>query len=122
LKTGSTVTRGARFTGGAHETFGDGAVTVRYSELKRWDHLVAVVTVAGQSSPITEGGTKLTRASGVATIRLMNEAVVIPSGAKVTVTLGATSDAYSTNVPAGSSITLGRATLKLSVLQKALSR
>jgi len=121
LKTGSTVTRGARFTGGVHETFGDGTVTVRYSKLKRWDHLLAVVTVAGQSSPITEGGTKLTHASGIATIRLMNEAVLIPSGAKVTVTLGATSDAYSTNVPAGSSITLGRATLKLSVLQKALS-
>lgn len=121
LKTGSTVARGARFTGGAHETFGDGTITVRYSKLKHWDHLVAVVTVAGQSSPITEGGTKLTGATGVATIHLMNEAVVIPSGAKVTVTLGATSDAYSTNVPAGSSITLGRATLKLSVLQKALA-
>jgi alpha-beta hydrolase superfamily lysophospholipase len=121
LKTGSTVTRGARFTGGVHETFGDGTVTVRYSKLKRWDHLVAVVTVAGQSTPITEGGTKLAKSSGVATIHLMNESVVIPSGAKVTVTLGATSDAYSTNVPAGSSITLGRATLKLSVLQTALA-
>jgi len=121
LKTGSTVMRGAHFTGGVHETFGDSTVTVRYSKLKRWDHLVAVVRIAGQSTPITEGGTKLSRPSGVATIHLMNEAVVIPAGVKVTVTLGATSDAYATNVPAGSSITLGRATLKLSVLQKALS-
>ena len=121
LKSDMTATRSVRLTGGAHETFGDGTVTVRYSKRKSWDHLVAVVTVADQSSPVTEGGTPITGSSGVATIHLMNEAVLIPAGKKVTVTLSATSDAYSTNVPAGSSITLGRGTLKLSVLQKAVS-
>jgi hypothetical protein len=121
LKTGSSISRGVRLTGGLHETFGDGTVTVRYSKVKRWDHLVAVVTVTGQSSPITEGGTKISGSKGVATIHLMNESVVIPAGKKVTVTLAATSDAYSTNVPAGSSITLTRETLKLSVLTKAVS-
>jgi alpha-beta hydrolase superfamily lysophospholipase len=121
LKTGSTVSRAVRLTGGAHETFGDGTVTVRYSKVKGWDHLVATVTVAGQSSPVTEGGTKISGSKGVATIHLMNESVVIPAGKKVTVTLGATSDAYSTNVRAGSSITLTRTTLKLSVLTKDVS-
>jgi hypothetical protein len=121
LKTGTTASRSVRLTGGAHETFGDGTVTVRYSKRKGWDHLVATVTVAGQSSPATEGGTKIAGSSGVATIHLMNEAVLIPAGKKVTVTLSATSDAYSTNAAAGSSVTLGRGTLKLSVLQKAVS-
>lgn len=121
LKQESTAVRSVRLTGGAHETFGDGTVTVRYSNAKGWDHLVAVVTVAGQSAPVTEGGTKIAGAKGVATIHLMNESVLLPAGKKVTVTLEATSDTYSTSVPAGSSITLGRGTLKLSVLQKAVS-
>jgi alpha-beta hydrolase superfamily lysophospholipase len=122
LKTASTTAaRGVRLTGGAHETFGDGMVTVRYSNAKGWDHLVAVVTVAGQSAPVTEGGTKIAASKGVATIHLMNESVLIPAGKKVTVTLEATSDTYAANVPAGSSMTLGRGTLKLSVLQKAVS-
>ena len=122
LKSGAKASRGARFTGGAHETFGDSAVTVRYSKAKGWNHLVAVVTAAGQSTPITEGGVTIKGASGVATIHLMDESVLIRAGKKVTVTIGATSgDAYAVDVPDGSSITLGRATLKLSVLTKAVS-
>jgi alpha-beta hydrolase superfamily lysophospholipase len=118
---GATASRGVRLTGGAHETFGDGTVTVRYSNAKGWDHLVAVVTVTAQSAPVTEGGTKIAGSKGVATIHLMNESVLIPAGKKITVTLEATSDTYAANVPAGSSITLGRGTLRLSVLQKAVS-
>jgi len=122
LKTGAKAARGARFTGGAHETFGDSTVTVRYSKAKGWNHLAAVVTVAGQASPVTEGGMTIKAASGVATIHLMDESVLIPAGKKVTVTIGATTgDAYAVDVPAGSAITLGRATLKLSVLTKAVS-
>ncbi len=121
LKTGASVARGARLTGAAHETFGDGTVTVRYSNAKKWDRLVAVVTVAGQSTPITEGGAKITAANGVATIHLFNESVVIPAGKRIVVTLAATSDSYSVGVPKGSSITIGRETLALSVLQRAVS-
>lgn len=121
LKTGASVTRGARLTGGAHETFGDGTLTVRYSNAKNWDRLVAVVSVLGQSTPVTEGGAKITGASGVATIHLMNQAVVIPAGKKVTVTLASTSDSYSVGVAKGASITLGRETLALSVLTRAVS-
>jgi len=126
---GGKVVRGARLTGGPHETFGDSTVTVRYSGAKNWDHLVAVLTVDGTSTPITAGGTKLTGSSGVATIRLMNESVLVPAGKRLVVTIGATSTVqssanalYLNDVPAGASITIGRTTLKLSMLTKAVSR
>ena len=126
---GGKVVRGARLTGGPHETFGDSTVTVRYSGAKNWDHLVAVLTVAGSSTPITAGGTKITGSSGVATIKLMNESVLVPAGKRLVVTIGATSTVqssanalYLNDVPAGASITIGRATLKLSMLTKAVSR
>jgi len=122
LRTGSKVARGVRLTGGPHETFGDGTVTVRYSGAKGWDHLVATVAVAGSPTAITEGGVKIAAPSGVATIHLMNESVLVPAGRRVIVTLGATSDVFGVNVPAGSSITIGRETLKLSVLTRAVSR
>ncbi|HUJ91084.1 MAG TPA: hypothetical protein VLW05_00175, partial [Gaiellaceae bacterium] len=126
---GGKVVRGARLTGGPHETFGDSTVTVRYSGAKGWDRLVAVLTVAGTSTPVSEGGVKLAAASGVATIRLMNEAALVPAGRRLVVTLGATSTVQSSanalyldDVQPGSSITIGRETLKLSVLTKAVSR
>jgi hypothetical protein len=129
IQSGGKVARGVRITGGPHETFGDSTVTVRYSNAKGWDRLVAVLTIAGQSTPITAGGVKLTAASGTAKIKLMNEAVRVPAGAKLVLYLGATStvqssgDAlYLADVQPGSSITLGRATLALSVLKQAVSR
>jgi esterase/lipase len=129
ITTGGKVVRGARLTGGPHETFGDSTVTVRYSGAKNWDRLVAVLTVAGESTPISAGGVKLTAASGVATIRLLNESVLVPVGARLVVYLGATStvqnsdDAlYLDGVQPGASITIGRETLALSVLTKAVSR
>ena len=129
IASGGKVVRGARLTGGPHETFGDSTVTVRYSGAKNWDRLVAVLTVAGQSTPISAGGVKLTAASGVATIRLLNESVLVPVGAKLVVYLGATSTVQSSadalyldDVQPGSSITIGRETLSLSVLTRAVSR
>jgi len=126
---GGKVERGARLTGGPHETFGDSTVTVRYSGAKSWDRLVAVLTVAGDNTPISAGGTKISGANGVATIRLMNESVLVPAGKRLVVTIGATSTVQSSanalyldDVQPGSSITIGRMTLKLSVLQKAVSR
>jgi alpha-beta hydrolase superfamily lysophospholipase len=129
IETGGRVVRGARLTGGPHETFGDSTVTVRYSGAKAWDRLVAVLAIAGTSTPISAGGVKLTASSGVATIHLMNESVLVPAGARLVVYLGATStvqassDAlYLDDVQPGSSITIGRETLTLSVLTKAVSR
>ena len=128
IGSGGRVVRGARTTGGPHETFGDSTVTVRYSGAKSWDRLVAVLTVDGSSTPITAGGVKLTATSGVATIRLLNESVLVRPGARLVLYLGATStvqspsDAlYLDDVQPGSSITIGRATLSLSVLKKAVS-
>ena len=125
---GGKVVRGARLTGGPHETFGDSTVTVRYSGAKSWDRLVAVLTVAGNSTPISAGGTKISAANGVATIRLMNESALVPAGKRLVVTIGATSTVQSSadalyldDVQPGSSITIGRMTLKLAVLQKAVS-
>lgn len=123
------VQRSVRFTGGPHETFGDSTVTVAYSGAQSWDRLVAVLAIAGNDTPITAGGIKLSAASGTATIKLMNEAVRIPAGKKLVVTLGSTSlgqspnDAlYLSSVQPGAQITIGRATLRLSVLVKAVSR
>ena len=89
------VVRGARITGGPHETFGDSSVVVRYSGAKNWDRLVAVLAVAGNSTPITAGGVKLTAASGKVTIKLMNESVRVAAGKKLVLYLGSTSLAQS---------------------------
>jgi alpha-beta hydrolase superfamily lysophospholipase len=128
---GSTgkVVRSVRVTGGPHETFGDTTVTVSYSGAKDWDRLVAVLAISGNPSPITAGGVKLNAASGTAIIKLMDEAVRIPAGKKLVVYLGSTSLAqssanalYLSAVQPDAQITIGRATLKLSVLTKAVSK
>lgn len=121
--------RSVRITGGPHETFGDSTVTVKYSGAKAWDRLVAVLAVQGSTTPITAGGTRISRASGTATIRLMDESVRFAAGKKLVVYLASTSTDQNGNPlylaavsdPAAQ-ITLGKVTLKLSVLKKAVSR
>jgi alpha-beta hydrolase superfamily lysophospholipase len=123
--------RSARLTGGPHETFGDGSVTVRYSGAKDWTHLVATVSIKGGSTVVSEGAVPIESASGVVKIPLMNEAVLLPRRKKLVVRLGATSwdDAYGVGVPIyaslpphGASITVKRATLKLSFLRHTVSK
>jgi predicted acyl esterase len=123
LHTGSRLSRGARLTGGPLETFGGGIVTVRYSGMKGWSRLAATVSVAGSSTPVTLGATRLTKPAGVATIRLLDECVLLPRGKRLVVALGATTPGgvYAEDVPAGSAITIGRMTLKLSLLKRAVS-
>ena len=119
------VVRGARITGGPHETFGDSTLTVHYSGLKSWDHLVAVLSASGIPTAISTGACALTGTSGVAQIHFMNESVRVPAGAKFVVTLAATSGnapVYATGVAAGASVTVGRETLALSVLKRAVSK
>ena len=119
------VVRSVRFTGGPHETFGDSTLTVRYSGMKNWDHLVAVLSASGIPTAITTGACALTGASGVAQIHFMNESVRIPAGAKITITIAATSGTapvYATGVAAGATVTVGRATLALSSLKRAVSK
>lgn len=119
--------RNVRITGGPHETFGVSTVTVRYSNAQSWDRLVAVLAVG--STPITAGGVKLTRSSGTVTIKLMNQTLRFAAGKRLTLYLAPTSLAqssanalYLASVQPDAKITLGRVTLKLSVLKKAVSR
>jgi alpha-beta hydrolase superfamily lysophospholipase len=123
------VVRSVRITGGPHETFGDSTVTVRYSNANGFDHLVAVLAAQGSTTPISAGGVRLKGTSGLATIRLMDEVVRVPAGRKLVLYLSSTSLAQSTSdalyingVLPDASVTLGKATLKLSVLKKAVSR
>ena len=125
IAAGGKVARGARITGGPHETFGDSTITVHYSGAKSWDHLVAVLSASGIPTPISTGACPITGSSGTVQIHLMNESVRVAAGAKFTVTLAATSGVapvYATPEPAGASITIGRASLALSVLKKAVSK
>ncbi|HET7568569.1 MAG TPA: CocE/NonD family hydrolase [Gaiellaceae bacterium] len=120
LLPGRSVSRAARLTGGPHESFGGGSVVVRYSGAKSWPRLVATVYVAGSATPVTLGAARIGRASGVVTIKLLDEVAKLPRGRKLVVTLAATSGAdgvYTQPAPAGASITVGRATLKLSLLR-----
>lgn len=121
------VVRGARITGGPHETFGVTKVVVRYSGAQNWDRLVAVLAVG--TTPITAGGVKLNAAQGTVTINLMNEMLKVPAGKKLTLYLAPTSLAQSTanalylaSVQPDAKITIGRVTLGVSVLKKAVSR
>ena len=119
------VVRGVRITGGPHETFGDSTLTVHYSGMKNWGHLVAVLSANGIPTAISTGACALTGTSGVAQIHFMNESVRVPAGAKFVVTLAATSGnapVYATGVAAGASVTVGRETFALSVLKRAVSK
>jgi branched-chain amino acid transport system substrate-binding protein len=133
---GSTVIRGSagkvvrsvHVTGGPHETFGDTTVRVRYSGAQQWDRLVAVLCIQGNTTPISVGGVTISGASGTATIKLMNESVLIPARKKLVLYVGPTStiqtpgDAvYLASVPTTAQVTIGKETLKLSVLKKAVS-
>jgi dienelactone hydrolase len=125
------ATRSARLTGGPHETFGAGSLTVRYSGATNWTHLVATVSVKGSKTPVTEGAAPIKSSSGTVKIPLMNEAVRLPRGKKLVVKLGATSaddvyhfgiPIYGSAAPQGASIKLGSATLKLSFLRHTVSK
>lgn len=123
--------RSARLTGGPHETFGDGSVTVHYSAATSWTHLVATISIQGGSTVVAEGAAPIKASSGVVKIPLMNEAVLLPRSKKLSVRLGATSwdDAYRLGIPVyaslppgGASIKIGSATLELSFLKHTVSK
>jgi alpha-beta hydrolase superfamily lysophospholipase len=124
---GGKVVRSARLTGGPNETFGVSTVVVPYSGAKSWDRLVAVL--AAGATPITAGGVKLNAAQGTARIKLMNQALRVPAGQKLTLYLGSTSlvqspanALYLAAVPPDAQITIGRVTLTVSKLKQAVSR
>lgn len=124
-----SVRRSVRLTGGPLETFGDGSITVRYSHSTgAWTDIRAMVSVQGSKTPVTVGAARLTKPSGVVRIPLLDEAVLLPRGKKLVVTVGATSaDGVYSLIAGGppgaaSAIKLGRVTLNLSLLKRAVSR
>lgn len=122
---GTSVSRSVRLTGGPLETFGDGSVTVRYSGLAGgWTQLIATVAVKGRSTPVTFGAARVTKKSGVLKIPLSDQAVLLPRGKQLVVTVGGeTAGGVYLSAPGGSgSIAIGRITLDLSLLERAVSK
>jgi dienelactone hydrolase len=124
----ASASRSVRLTGGPLETFGDGSLTVRYSTGAAgfWPHLIATVSVKGASTPVTLGGAPVTKAAGVLHIPLSDQAVLLPRGKPLVVTVGpgVAPGIYGSppSAPARSSITIRSITLKLSVLSHAVSK
>ncbi len=129
LGNGKAAIRTVRFTGGPLETFGDGSVTVRYSGQRLWGGLIASVSLKGSSTPLTFGAAIVKRQAGVLRIPLSDQAVLIPRGKRLVVTVGdqAAGGVYSgvgrSPVPGATpTIKIGRVTLTLSLLKKTVSR
>jgi fermentation-respiration switch protein FrsA (DUF1100 family) len=117
------------------ETFGSARVRVQAKLSGGWSHLVAVLTAKprrGKTIIVSEGGINTSAMSGThtLTIRMIDDATVIPRGSTLTLTLASNSLAQDTNnllyldlpMPAGARISLGRAQLTLPVLRKPISR
>jgi alpha-beta hydrolase superfamily lysophospholipase len=123
-----SVRRSVRLTGGPLETFGDGYVSVRYSgNTGAFNELRAMVSVKGSSTPITVGAAHVGAKSGVLKIALLDEAVPLPRGKKLVVTVGSTSAdgvylPYFGGPGGPSVVKIGRVTLTLSLLKKTVSR
>jgi dienelactone hydrolase len=122
-----SVKRSVRLTGGPFETFGDSSLSVRYSgNSGAWTELRAMVSFKGAKAPITVGAARIGKGSGVVRIPLLDEAVLVPRGRRIVVTVGSTSaDGVYLPVSAqgGSpTITIRRVTLNLSLLRKTVSR
>lgn len=127
LSGAGSLRRSVRLTGGPLETFGDGSISVRYSGASgAWTQLVATVSVKGRGTPVTEGAARIAKPAGVLRIPLLNEAVLLPRGKRLVVTVGTSSPdgLYQSPPPVAgrNSITIGRVTLKLSLLRLAVSR
>jgi len=122
-----SVKRSVRLTGGPFETFGDGSLSVRYSgNSGAWTELRAMVSFKGGKTPITVGAAPIGKRAGVVEIPLLDEAVLVPRGRRIVVTVGSTTadGVYLPVSGAGGSptITIRRVTLNLSLLRRAVSR
>ena len=114
------------------ETIGSPGVSTTVSGTKPFHHLVAVLTYTsgGGETIVSEGGIPLRpRAKPKrVSIRLLDQIVSIPAGARLRLTLAATSTAqnpanalYLLGVPNGSRVHLGRISVTLPVLRKPIS-
>jgi alpha-beta hydrolase superfamily lysophospholipase len=123
LSGGGAAARSVRLTGGPLETFGDGYLTVRYSADHAYGRLFASVAIQGSTTPLTFGAARVTKQTGIVRIPLSNQAVLLPRGKRLVVTVGATSagGVYSGAQSPGS-IEIGRVTLNLSLLKHTVSK
>ena len=116
------------------ETFGDPIVRLKVSSRTGYRHLVAVLTAVrsgGSETVISDGGAEtptLGRLPRTVTIRLPNEITSVPAGARLRVTIAATSTAqnlanlvYLTPVSSNTIATIGNVSLSLLVLRKPVS-
>jgi hypothetical protein len=122
-----SVSRSVRLTGGPLETFGDSSLSVRYSGNSALTEIRTMVSVKGSSAPVTVGAAKLAKGSGVVKIPLLDEAVLVPRGKRLVVTVGGISAdgvylPYFGGPGEPPVIKIGRLTLNLSLLRKAVSR
>lgn len=115
---GSAPRRNVRLTGGPLETFGGGSVSIRYSGAS-WKQVVAQVFTA-DGTLVTEGAARVTRPDGVLKIPLLNEVALLPRGKKLVVSFLRHDGEFGGS--ASGKITIGRVSLKLSVLRRAVSR
>jgi pimeloyl-ACP methyl ester carboxylesterase len=117
------------------ETFGSARVRVTAKLSGGWSKLVAVLSAKprrGAEIVVSEGGINTSGLSGAhtLTIRLIDDATVIPRGSTLTLTLASNSLAQNPGnllyldmpMPARSKISLGPARLTLPVLRKLISR
>jgi fermentation-respiration switch protein FrsA (DUF1100 family) len=117
------------------EAFGPARVRVKAKLSGGWSKLVAVLIAKprrGKEIVISEGGINTSAMSGThtLTIRMIDDATVIPKGSTLTLTLASNSLAQDPNnllyldlpMPAGAKTSLGSAKLTLPVLRKPISR
>jgi predicted acyl esterase len=130
------VVRDVKLPKRALEAFGSATVNVSVSSTSGWPHLVAVLsalTPGGGETVISEGGVPtsgLTAQSTRVTIRLLDDATLIPSGSRLRLTLASSSTAQNianalyldVGMSPSAKLTVTKATLRLPVLQSPVSR
>jgi predicted acyl esterase len=114
----------------AVETFGSPVVTLSLGR-STFSHLIAVVSYVGANGSetvVSDGGVPVRPGTRKVAIRLLNESVLIPPGAKLRLTLAGSSSAqsagnllYLATVSPTSTLRVRSGTLALSVLRKPIS-
>ena len=114
---GTTLKRHVWLPGAPLETFGGGSVTIRYSHAS-WKQVVAEVTT-GRGAIVGVGAMPVTETAGAMKIPLMKWMTFLPGGTKLVVTLLSQDSTFGGT--AGGTIAVGRVTLQLRVLHRAVS-
>ena len=116
----------------ALEVFGRPEVRVKATAANGWSRLVAVLsarTPAGKEIVVSEGGVPTTQGTRTYGIRMIDQATFIPRGSSFSVTIASASTAQDPNnllyldlpMPPGARVTLDSFTLRLPVLEQAIS-